>query len=236
MHCKPRRPKPASFLWYNEAMQNKPNRKKLILLFDFDGTLADTLHSIVDIVNRIGSEYKLKKIDATELKRVRNMEAKELIKYSGLSLLEVPFFVSRVRKILKKEIRNIKPFPGISEVLRRIFQAKYEMHIITSNSKESVKKFLEKNNLEFFNSINSERNIWGKGKALKNFLKKRGIRSDEAVYFGDEIRDIGAAREAGLRIVSVGWGFNDIEGLRRHDPDWLIQSPGEILEIIATKI
>ena len=213
-------------------MQDSSGIKKPILLFDFDGTLADTLLSIVGIVNRIGMEYKLRKIDNEELLKIRKMEAGELIKYSGLPLLEVPFFVSRVRKILKKEIRTIRPFPAIPEILHRLFQVKYDMYIITSNSKESVEKFLTENNLEFFRSVNSERNLWGKGKALKDFLKKSGIRSSEAVYFGDEIRDIKAAREAGLRIASVGWGFNDIEGLRKHSPDWLIKSPEEILEVL----
>lgn len=202
------------------------------MLFDFDGTLADTLLLIVDIVNRIGPEYKLKKIDNAELKKIRKMEAGELIKYSGLPLLDIPFFIGRVRKILKKEIRNVRPFPEIPEVLRRISEEKYAMHIITSNSKESVEKFLAENNLLFFKSINSETNIWGKGKAIKNFLKKSGIKNMDAIYFGDEIRDIKAAREAGLRIVSVGWGFNDAEGLRKYNPDWLIQSPEEIMKIL----
>lgn len=213
-------------------MANKDKGKKLTLLFDFDGTLADTLMAIVDIVNRIGLEYELKKIDDVELQKIRSMEVKELIKYSGISLLEVPFFVSRVRKMLKKDIENIKPISGIPEVLRHIFRESYDMHIVTSNSKENVEKFLKKTDLDFFSSVNSERNIWGKGKALKNFLKKRGINSNEAVYLGDEIRDIEAAREAGLRIISVGWGFNDIERLRKHDPDWLIKAPEEILGII----
>jgi phosphoglycolate phosphatase len=213
-------------------MEDKAKKKNLTLLFDFDGTLADTLLSIVDIVNRIRPEYKLKKIDDAELRKIRKMDAEELIRYSGLPMTKIPFFVSRVRNILKKDIENIRPISGIPEALGQIFLENYEMHVVTSNSKENVEKFLEKNNLEFFSSVNSERNIWGKGKALKNFLKKRRSRSNEVVYLGDEIRDIEAARDAGMRIISVGWGFNDIDRLRRHDPDWLIKSPEEILGII----
>lgn len=234
MHCKPRRPKPASFLWYNEAMQNKPNRKKLILLFDFDGTLADTLAEAVAIINRIGPEYNLKKINSEELAKLRKMSAREVIKYSGLPLLQIPFIISRVKNELRKNIEKIEPAKDIKKVIEELSNDKYEMGIVTSNLKESVEKFLENHDINFFSYIHSENNIFGKGQVLKKVMDEQGLDPGEVIYFGDEVRDIDAARSAGIRIISVSWGFNAEEKLREHNPDWLIHSPEEILRILKS--
>ena len=205
---------------------------KMTLLFDFDGTLADTLSAAIEILNRIGPEYKLKKIDTEELQKIRKMDARELIRYSGLPIYSVPLLAQRVKTEMKNNIEQIKPFQNMPEVLQKIREQKFELGIVTSNLKENVEKFLVANDLDYFSYIHDESNIFGKGRVLKKVIKENNFKENNVLYFGDEIRDIEAAREAGIRIVSVGWGFNDPEGLKKLEPDWLIQSPEEILGIL----
>lgn len=213
-------------------MENEAKITRPALLFDFDGTLADTLRMAVEIINRIGPEYNLKMIDDRELQKIRKMDARELIRYSGLPIFSVPLLAQRVKSEMKNNVGQIKPFQNIPEVLQNIREQKLEMGIVTSNLKENVEKFLEANNLNYFSYIHDESNIFGKGRVLKKVIKENNYEENNVIYFGDEIRDIEAAREAGIRIVSVGWGFNDLEGLQKHDPDWLITSPDEILGIL----
>lgn len=213
-------------------MGNILNRKKLTLIFDFDGTLADTLGEAVAILNRIGPEYNLKKIDARELQKVRKMEVREVIKYSGLPLLQIPFIISRVKKELRKNMEKIEPAKDIKKVIKELSSDEYEMGIVTSNLKENVEKFLESQDMNLFSYIHSENDIFGKGQVLKKIMKEQGLDPEGVLYLGDEVRDIEAARNAGIRIISVAWGFNSEESLRKHSPDWLIKSPEEILRIL----
>ncbi|MEY3256177.1 MAG: hypothetical protein RLZZ29_1312, partial [Cyanobacteriota bacterium] len=57
-----------------------------VIIFDFDGTIADTLDALVTIANRLAREFGYMQISANELKLLRNLTARQIIKYSGISL------------------------------------------------------------------------------------------------------------------------------------------------------
>ena len=58
------------------------------------------------------------------------------------------------------------------------------------------------------------------------------LKNKEIVYVADETRDIEAAKKAKVRIISVTWGFNSREILKKQNPDFLVDRPEEILRII----
>jgi phosphoglycolate phosphatase len=207
-------------------------RNKTVLLFDFDGTLADILSVIVDIINDIGTQYNLRKIDSEKLKIIRNMNSRELIKYSGLPLRKIPFFIRRVQSEMKHRMKDIEPFPNIPDVLKIINKKGFQLNILTSNLKDNVKEFLEKNDLSYFEDIFVSRNISGKKRVLEKIIKYKKLNRESIIYFGDEIRDIEAAKDAKIKIAAVTWGFNDEESLKINNPDFLINKPEEIVNLL----
>ena len=50
---------------------------------------------------------------------------------------------------------------------------------------------------------------------------------------GDEIRDIEAARKAGVRVASVGWGYNHVDALRERQPDELLLTVAELPAVLT---
>jgi phosphoglycolate phosphatase-like HAD superfamily hydrolase len=66
---------------------------------------------------------------------------------------------------------------------------------------------------------------------FKKILRRYGIRKEEVLYVGDEIRDITATKNIGVDIASVDWGYNSREGLEEHKPEYLISEPEELLTI-----
>ncbi|KRH98219.1 MULTISPECIES: HAD-IA family hydrolase [Cylindrospermopsis] len=204
-----------------------------VIIFDFDGTIADTLDALVTIANRLAREFGYMQISAKELKLLRNLTARQIIKYSGVSLFKIPFLVKRVKGELKNKIKDLQPIPEIPEALRELSNQGYKLGIITSNAQENVHEFLKCHQLDnLFEFVHSGVTIFGKNTIMSSVIKQRQIKPQTVIYVGDETRDIEAAKKANVQVIAVTWGFNSPEALARENPDFLIDHPRELLEAI----
>ena len=139
----------------------------------------------------------------------------------------------RIRRELQKDLQYIHLFPQIQEVLERFKNQGYSLYIITSNSRENVIQVLQKYEiLHWFDRIDSASTLFGKSRYIKKILKLENLQPQQALYVGDETRDIQAAKKAKIKIVAVSWGFNSTEVLSRHHPDALIDHPQELVEAV----
>jgi len=84
---------------------------------------------------------------------------------------------------------------------------------------------------EYFISVAGGGTLFRKGKLIVRCLEQRQFLPHQTIYVGDEVRDIDAARFAGVRPVSVSWGFNSRAALAAAEPDWLIDDPTQLLAI-----
>lgn len=204
-----------------------------VIIFDFDGTIADTVDALVTIANRLAVDFGYIQISANELTVLRNLTAREIIKYSGVSLLKIPFLVKKVKGELKNKIKDLESIPGIKEALIELKNHGYRLGIITSNSQENVSEFLKCHHLDdLFEFIHSGVTIFGKTTIINNVLRQKQIKPQIAIYVGDETRDVEAAKKANIKVVAVTWGFNSPEALAKENPDFLINHPSELLEVI----
>lgn len=202
------------------------------LIFDFDGTIADTLPHIIDIANDCVKEYGINKIAEKDLERLKGKTPWQIMKEYKIPLYKVPFIVVKVQSLLYKQMNKVKIFPGIKSILKSLKKKNMPIGILSSNSKKNVMAFLKKNNMNMFDFIHSENNLFGKNKALRNILKRYKIKKEDVIYIGDEVRDIEACKKAKIPIISVSWGFNTFNLLKRYKPDYIIRKPKELLRII----
>lgn len=207
-------------------------KKKIVLIFDFDGTIAETMDWVIKIVNRLADEFGYKKLENEDIARFRNKGAEELIGELGISLVKLSLIAKKIRFELVKEMENFKPVKGIKRILTQLRKDGYSLGILTSNSEENVRAFLSKNEMDLFDFIYSGSSLFGKSKALKRLLKDEKLKPENIIYFGDEVRDIKAAREAKIKIAAVGWGYNTEEVLRKHKPDFLVQKLEDIISAL----
>jgi len=91
---------------------------------------------------------------------------------------------------------------------------------------------LNKNNLNVFDFIYSEGDIFNKADKMKTLLEERKLNPESVFYVGDETRDIEAARAAGIKMIAVSWGFNKEEILKKENPDYLIRKPEELVSLL----
>ena len=204
-----------------------------VIIFDFDGTIADTVDALVTIANRLAVEFGYIQITPEELARLRTFSSREIIKYSGISLFKIPFLLKKVKGELKQKIQELKPIPGIHAALIELQKEGYRLGIITSNSQENVTAFLQNNELAYlFDFIYSGVTIFGKTTIINNVLKQKQLTTQAVIYVGDETRDIEASKKANIKVIAVAWGFNSPEALAKQKPNFLINYPSELLEVI----
>lgn len=201
------------------------------ILFDFDGTIANSFNSFLEIVNVLSDKYHLNKISPTEIDLLRSEDAKTLIKKMNVPFYKLPFLAHDMKKLQRKMIKNIKPIEKMPDILQEL-KKDYKLGVLTSNGYDNVNEFLELNQINYFDYIIDNVSLFSKDRAINKFLNKHKINKNEIIYLGDEIRDILACKKANVEIISVSWGFNSKEGLHKFNPDYLIDNPKEIIRIL----
>lgn len=205
-----------------------------LLIFDFDGTIADTFENGLEILNLLAGEFGYRPLERADLPKARDMRTHELMKFLGIPATKMRRISKRGTEELSKRIDTVQPLPGMPETLRAVKAAGFPLGIVTSNSCENVAAFLRHHDLEIFEFVRSASKLMGKGREVRGVLKDRKLLASEVLLIGDEARDIEAAQETGAHIAAVTWGYNSRRALESLQPDHLIDRPEHLLELLAT--
>ena len=204
-----------------------------IVVFDFDGTIADTYHALVNIANQLADEFGYNPVDENELLRLKNLSSWEIIKQTEISLFQIPFLFKRIQAELGKEISKVIPIAGMETVLCQLKSRGYRLGIITSNTAKNVTSVLEDHQLNaLFDFIYAETTIFGKHRVINEVIRKEKINRADIIYVGDETRDIRSAQKSRISVVAVAWGFNSQQVLAQKQPEFLVEQPLQLLEAI----
>lgn len=200
-------------------------------IFDFDGTLVDSMEAFIDIFNK-NVRGKNNPLTLAEIDKYRGMSSRKAIRKMGIHWWQFPKILAEGVPEYHAKLASLKPFPNLSEVLKKLIERGDRLYIVTSNVHSSVETFIENNGLgAFFLGIETGYGLFKKGKAIKRLMKKYDLQRRDTVYIGDETRDQRAARQARVKIASVTWGFNDKEILTHRHPDYLLENPRDLLKI-----
>jgi len=202
------------------------------VIFDFDGTLADSMELGLQVYNDIAEKYHCKEMTMDELRSLNHMPIKERIKHAGIPSYRIPQMLVEGLLKFRQLIGSIHVFEGIPELLENLKKEGLGLSIISSNSFENINDFLQKNCLNVFDSVISVSNLFGKDKSIRRYVKKLDVAVDEVIYVGDEIRDIEACKKVPVQSISVTWGYDSLDLLKKGSPDFIVSKPDEILEII----
>ena len=204
-----------------------------MIIFDFDGTIADTLPITIKCINQLSSQYGYQTFEQEEdLQKYRDKGVREIIfNCLGLKYYQVPMYTVKGKKLIKQYLKEMRVFEGIQEALK-ILSKKYKIAILTSNSGEVVDAVLKKSMINEVDYIHSDSSIFGKHLSIKKFLLKHNLNKDDIIYVGDEMRDIEACKKVGVKMISVSWGYNSKRALEKLTPDYLVESVDELLSVL----
>lgn len=202
-----------------------------VMVFDFDGTIADTFLQGLDILNGMAAEFGYRPLLEEDVEKARGMTTRQLMRFLGIPNRRLPSIASRGVRELRSRIHAVQPIAGMPEALRALHARGMRLGIVTSNSEENVGVFLKNHDLEIFDFVRSSSRLLGKAREIRQAMKKQKFGADEVLFVGDETRDIEACRRARIHCAAVSWGYNLRDSLLAQEPHCLFDTPAELLSV-----
>lgn len=202
------------------------------IIFDFDGTIADTFALVSEIALKLNDALKLFKKEEISIEDFRNISSDDFISRLDTPKYKLLYYLWKGRRLFGERVESLRAFNGIEECLKQLKARGFKLAVVSSNSKSNVEKFLKANNLNYFDIVASPLLVFNKSAVIKRVMRKLNVLPDEVFYVGDETRDIEAAHAAGVTAVSVTWGYHFRKLLVRFAPDYTIDTPQELLELV----
>jgi phosphoglycolate phosphatase len=186
-----------------------------VVIFDFDGTIANTFPYVQRIINKLAPKYGFKQFSNEEFLKLRQSSMSQLINKYHISPINVARMTWDSHREISEYIPNLKIDDALSSTLNELEKRGYGIVIVSSNTKKNIVAFLKNNNLNVNWPIYTTNALFGKHKKILSLMRKEHFTSSRVVYVGDEIRDIEASKKANIPIITVGWGYNSQESLER---------------------
>lgn len=206
-----------------------------MVIFDFDGTLADTFPFFTSVFNDLAKKYDFKVVDDSVIDSLRHLSAQEVMQRVEVSKWKLPLIARDFKKRMWSQVSAIRLFDGIPEVLQELHSKGIVLTLVSSNSRDNIKTVLGDSVFSLFDHMECGMSIFGKARRILNVVKKANISRGEVIYIGDQITDHQASRDAKIAFGAVAWGYGSIESLRIMQPEREFHEIHELISIASEK-
>ena len=185
------------------------------VLFDFDGTLADTAADLVRALNGLRTARGLPEIPLSELRQYASAGARGLIVAGFGILTEHPEFKGMREEFIRNYAGSIcvetKLFPGMDELLGAIEARGLRWGIVTNKATNLTRTLVEALALRPACVVcgDTTPHLKPHPAPLLHAAHELALAPQECLYVGDDLRDILAAHAAGMPSIGVEWGYGD---------------------------
>ena len=211
-----------------------------LVIFDFDGTLADTKENIIltfqMTMKELGVEIKSRQECAATIGLTLEDAFKVL--YPGMAAEKYILLRDTYRRIFKENCKILVPglFPEVMETLEELRRRGYLMSIASSRQSPSLHSFLEDMKIahlfEYAVGGDNVEHPKPAPDAVLQILRHYNLSAEEAFVVGDMPFDINMATNAGVKSCGVTWGNADAAQLRESGANYVIDKMSQLLEIL----
>ncbi len=201
-----------------------------LVIFDLDGTLADSFPWFIGSLNTVADHFRLRRVGEHEIEPLRRADVPEILKHLGVSRWRLPMIARYMRQLKSTQLNTISLFPGVEETLRALKASGVTLTLVSSDSEQNAKVVLGPENAALFSQYNCSAALFGKAGKFRRVMKRAGVKPHQVLAIGDEVRDLNAARAAGIDFAAVTWGYTAPEKLRTFHPDIVFERMDDIRE------
>ena len=215
-------------------------REIKLVIFDFDGTLADTKENIIltfqMTMKELGVEIKSRQECAATIGLTLEDAFKVL--YPGMAAEKYILLRDTYRRIFKENRKILVPglFPEVMETLEELRRRGYLMSIASSRLSPSMQSFLEDMKIahlfEYAVGGDNVEHPKPAPDAVLQILRHYNLSAEEAFVVGDMPFDINMATNAGVKSCGVTWGNADAAQLKESGANYIIDKMSQLLEIL----
>ena len=204
-----------------------------LAIFDFDGTLADSLDWFRASFQETIARFDLAPVSPEELEGMRGLSAREIKARLKVSMWQLPVIVSDMRKRKLAAASETSLFAGIPAMLADLQRLGIRTAIVSSDSEASVRLVLGPT-ASLITRFDCGAAVFGKHWKFRRVARKLGAEPSETICIGDELRDIDAARAAGMDSGAVAWGYALPAALQAAGPTHFFNAIDEITQRLAS--
>ena len=154
-----------------------------------------------------------------------------ILRYAKVPLWKVPIIASDLQNRMAKQMNSIELFTGVSDLITYLNQQACTTCVISSNTLANVRLALGEKNVSLMKGFECGVSLFGKASKIRGMLKKLRVPAHQAIYIGDETRDVRAAKQAGVAAGAVTWGVNTKACLLNEKPTFVFESLNEIAQL-----
>lgn len=200
-----------------------------MLIFDYDGVIVDSLDIFMkNLINAC----KINGFNQISTKGIFlnlfNGNMYENMAKLGIPKKEIPKILKNLKSGLLNNQNKLQLFDGTKEMLKKLSKDN-KIIIITSNVTKVVEEFLKLKNINCFEEIVGADKETSKIKKIENIKSK--FKGNTYFYIGDTRGDIIEGKKAGVKTIAVTWGWHNEDKLKEENPDFIVHSPQELLDL-----
>ena len=211
------------------------------VLFDFDGTLADTAADLAAALNVLRRQRGLREVPVDEVRPFASMGARGLLRVGFNLTPEQPEYLAMREAVLGHYERNVcvetRLFPGMRELIEGLGERRLSWGVVTNKSSRFTHRIVEALGLRPDCVVcgDSTPHLKPHPAPLALAAERLGLAPSECLYVGDDLRDVQAARAAGMRPVAVEWGYTSPDNgpPRAWNADVVIARPEDLLGLLT---
>ncbi len=185
-----------------------------LVIFDFDGTLADSFPFFLGVFNTIADRHGFRRIDTARAHAFRHYDTRKMMQHIGMPAWKLPLASKDFIGMMQDSADRIALFDGIAQALRHLHACGVRLAVVSSNSEHNVRTILGPELAGLVRQFECGMSIFGKASRLRAVLRDQDTAAAQAIYVGDQATDAQAARKAGVAFGAVHWGYAAIEALR----------------------
>lgn len=203
-----------------------------LVIFDFDGTLANSGDWFLSIADHLAERFKFRKVAPDEVETLRGRTTGEVIRQLGIPRWKLPAMGRYVHALLAAQTDRIALFDGVAALLEQVAASGAQIALVTSNAEDNARAILGPENAARITWFECGASLFGKAPRYRRVLRKSGTSAADAISIGDETRDIVAARKVGICTGAVLWGYANRAALTALEPDAVFETPQAVAELL----